>query len=137
MSQYNTLNIKLSNLQLNKLKSGIKNGIAVTLNLSSNLNENSNNETNFPQKLLLRNRQVSKIRKAFANGSSANIKLSKAQLPKTVQLGGFLLDPLIRVPPILSEITSLADPIINSFVKEMKNTGTEKNKSKYSCRWRT
>ena len=55
MNQYNTLNVKLSNSQLNKLKSGIKNGTEVTLNLSSNLIGNSNDKTNFPHKLLLTN----------------------------------------------------------------------------------
>ena len=69
MTQYNTLNVKLSNSQLNKLKSGIKNGTEVTLNLLSNLIGNSNDETNFLHKLLLTDTQVSKIRKAFANGS--------------------------------------------------------------------
>ena len=64
MTQYNALNVKLSNLQLNKLKSVIKNGTEVTLNLSSNLIRNSNDETNFPRKLLLTNIQVSKICKA-------------------------------------------------------------------------
>ena len=68
MTQYNTLNVKLSNLQLNKLKSAIKNGTEVILNLSSNLMGSSNDETNFPHKLLLTNKQVSKIHKAFANG---------------------------------------------------------------------
>ena len=77
MTEYNTLNVKLSNSQLNKLKSAIKSGTEVTLNLSSNLIENSNDETNFPHKLLLTDKKVSKIRKAFANGSSANIKFSK------------------------------------------------------------
>ena len=66
MTQYNTLNVKLFNSQLN--------GTDVTLNLSSNLIGNSNDETNFPDKLLLTNTQVSKIGKAFANDSSANIK---------------------------------------------------------------
>ena len=73
MTQYNTLNVKLSNSQLNKLKSGIKNSTEVTLNLSSNVIDNSNNETNFPQRLLLTNTQVSSHHKAFANISSANI----------------------------------------------------------------
>ena len=68
MTQYNTLNVKLSNLQLNKLKSAIKNGTEVILSLSSNLMGSSNDETNFPHKLLLTNTQVSKIHKAFANG---------------------------------------------------------------------
>ena len=53
------------------------------MKLSSNLIGNSNNESNLPHKLLLTNTQVSKIRKAFANGSSAKLKLSKTELPKT------------------------------------------------------
>ena len=75
ITQYNniTLNLKLCNTQLNKLKSWIKNGADVTLNLSSNLIENSNDETNFPSKLLLTDTQVSKSCKAFENGSWANI----------------------------------------------------------------
>ena len=52
MTQYYTLNVKLSNSQLNKLKSAIKNGTEVTLNLSSNIVGDSNNENNFPHKLL-------------------------------------------------------------------------------------
>ena len=74
MTQYNTLNVKLSISQLNNLKPALKNGTELTLNLSSNLIGNSNYETNLPHKLILTNTQVSKIRKAFANGSSANIK---------------------------------------------------------------
>ena len=90
MTQYNMLNVKLSNSQLNKLKSAIKNGTEVTLNLSSNFIGNSNDETNFPHKLLLTDTQVSKTRNAFANVSSANIKFSKTWLSKIVQLGGVL-----------------------------------------------
>ena len=82
MTQYNALNVELSDSQLNKLKSSIKNGTEVTLNLSSNIVGDSNDENNFPHKLLLTNTQVSKIRKAFASNSSANIKLSKTQLHK-------------------------------------------------------
>ena len=55
--------------------------------------------SNFPHKLLLSNRQVLNIVKAFANNSSADIKFSKNQLSKMVQLGGFLgklLDPLLK-----------------------------------------
>ena len=74
-TRYNTLTVKLSNSQLNKLKSGIKNGTEVTLKLWSNIAGDSNDENNFPHKLLLT--QVSKLCKAFANGSSANMKLSK------------------------------------------------------------
>ena len=66
MTQYNSLNVKLSNSQLNKLKSAIKNETEVILRLSSNLIGNSGYETNFPYKLLLANRQVANLRKAFA-----------------------------------------------------------------------
>ena len=75
MTQYNTLNAKVCNLQLNKLKSAIKNGTEVTVNLSSNIIGDSNDDNNFPHKLFLTNTQVSKLRKAFANNSTANIKL--------------------------------------------------------------
>ena len=51
---------------------------------------NSGDETNFPYKLLLTNRQVANLRKAIANHTSTDIKLSKTQLSKMVQLGGFL-----------------------------------------------
>ena len=82
MTQYNTLNMKLSNSQLNRLKSGTKNNTEVTLKISSNFIGDSNDENNFPHKLLLTNTLVSKLCKAFTNNSSANIKLSKTQLFK-------------------------------------------------------
>ena len=65
MTQYNSLNAKLSNSELNKLKSAIETGLEVVLRLSSNMI--GDNESNFPHKLLLTNRQVANLRKAFAN----------------------------------------------------------------------
>ena len=85
MTRCNTLSVKLTNSQLNKLKSAIKNGNEVTSNLSSSLIGNSNDETNFPHKLLSPDTQVSKLHKDFANGSSANIKFSKTQMFKMIQ----------------------------------------------------
>ena len=82
MTQYNSLNVKLSNSQLNKLKSSIKNETDVVLRISSNMVSNSNDNTNFPHELLLTNRQVANIRKVFANHSSVNIKLSKKLIIK-------------------------------------------------------
>ena len=81
MTQYKTLSVKLSNSQLNKLKSRIKNGTEVTFFKFCD----SNDENNFPHKLLLTNTQVLKLREAFANNSSANKKLSKTQLHKIGQ----------------------------------------------------
>ena len=77
MAQYNTLNVKLSISQLNKLTSEVKNGTEVTLKISSNVAGDSNNENNVLLKLILSNTQVSKLCKAFADGSSANIKIQK------------------------------------------------------------
>ena len=65
MTQCSSVNVKLSNSQLNKLKSEIKNETEVTLKLPSNMIGDSNDETNFPHKLLLTDRQVSKFRRAF------------------------------------------------------------------------
>ena len=85
MTQYNSLNVKLSNSQFNKSKSAIKNETEVVLRLSSNVIGNSDDETNFPHKLLLINRQVADLRRAFANYSSTDVKLSNTQLSKMIQ----------------------------------------------------
>ena len=61
MTRYNSLNVKLSNSQLNKLKSSIKNETDVVLRISSNMVSNSNDNTSFPHELLLTNRQVANI----------------------------------------------------------------------------
>ena len=89
--------MKLSNSQFNKLKSAIKNESEVVLRLTSNMV--GNNETNFAHELLLTERKVANIRKSFANNSSIDIKLSKTQLSKMIQLGRFhsrLLGPLLK-----------------------------------------
>ena len=75
---------------LHKLKSGIKNGNQVTLNLSSNMVGDSNDETKYLNKWFLNNVQISSICKAFANGSSANIKFSTTHLSIMIPLGEFI-----------------------------------------------
>ena len=99
MTQYNRVNVKLSNSQFNKLKSAIKNENDVVIRLSPNVIGDSNDKGNFPHELLLTNRKVPSIRKAFSNDSSVDIKVSKAQLSKMIQSGGFLgklLGPLLK-----------------------------------------
>ena len=113
MTQYNILNVKLSNSQLNKLKSSIKNETDVALRISSSIVGNSNDNTNFSHELLLTNRQVANIYKAFAKNTSTDIKLSKTQLSKMIQSGGFfgrLLGPLLKtgLPLMKSVIKPLA-----------------------------
>ena len=117
MTQYNSLNVKLSNSQLNKLKSSIKNETDLVLRISSNMVGNSNDNTNFPNELLLTNRQVANIRKVFAKNTSIDIKLSKAQLSKMIQSGGFLgsfLGPLLKtgLPLIKNVIKPLTKNIL-------------------------
>ena len=102
ITQYNSLNVKLSNSELNKLKSET----GLVLRLSSNMV--GDNENNIPHKLLLTNRQAENLRKAFANKSSTDIKLWKTQLSKMIQLGGFLgtlLGPLLKTGlPLIQNI---------------------------------
>ena len=116
MTQYNRVNVKLSTSQLNKLKSAIKNENDVVIRLSPNIGD-SNDKTNFPHKLLLTDRQVSSIRKVFANNLSINIKFSKTQLSKMIQSGRFLgklLGPLLKtgLPLIKNVITPLAKSVL-------------------------
>ena len=104
MTQCNTLNVKLSHSQINKLKSEIKNGTEVTLKFSSNVVGDSNNENNFPHKLLLTNTHVLRLHKASSNNSSANIKLSKTQLHKIGILGKLLGSLLKTGLPLIGNI---------------------------------
>ena len=107
----------MSNSQINTLKSGKKNGAEGTLKISSNFVGDSNDENNFPHKSLLTNTQVAKLRKAFANNSSANIRLSKTQLHKIEHLGGLLGRLLVLLlktglPLIENVLKSLAKSVL-------------------------
>ena len=117
MTQYNSLNVKLSNSQLSKLKSSIKNGTDVVLRKSSNMVGNSNDNTNFSHELLLTNRQVANIRKAFAKNTSTDIKLSKTQLSKIIQSGGFLGSLLGKLAgPLMKVAMPLAKNVLAPLV---------------------
>ena len=107
MTQYNSLNVKLSNSQLNKFKSATKNENEVVLRLSSNMIGDS--ETNFPRKLLLTNRQVSNLCKWLISWYQV-MKNSKM-----IQSGGFLgrlLGPLLKT--WLPLIKNLFKPLTKS-----------------------
>ena len=106
------MNVKLSN---SELKSAIKIEIDVVLRL--NMISNTGDNTNFPHELLLTNRQLANLRKAFAKNTSTDIKLSKTQLSKMIQSGGFLgklLGPLLRtgLPLMKSVIKPLAKSVL-------------------------
>ena len=81
----------------------------------------SNNETNFPHKLLT-DTQVSDIGKTFANDSSANIKLSKTQLSKMIQLGGSFLKSVWNYP----------ENLFSAGLKQIREVGNAVKKT-YQC----
>ena len=86
MVEHNIVNVKLSDSQLNKLKYAAKNKQGTTLRM----NVRMFNGDNLPRELLLTARQTAKLRDAIENNMSTNIKLSKAQISKIIQSGGFL-----------------------------------------------
>ena len=104
MVEHNTVNAKLSNLQLNKSKSAVKNNERTTLRMNAKIF----NGNNLPHELLLTTRQTTKLRNTFRNNMSTDIKLSKAQISKIIQSGGFLgkiLGPLLKTRfPLLKSV---------------------------------
>ena len=102
----------MSNLQLNKLKSGIENGTEVTCKTSLNVVGDSNYENNFPHKSLLTNIQVLRLGKAFPNSSSANTKVSKTQFHKIGHLGRFL-------DRLLGELLKTGLPLLGNVLKPL------------------
>ena len=95
MVEYNTVNVKLSNSQLNRLKSAVKNRQGTILRMNAKILS----ANNLPHKLLLATGQTTKLRNAIENNMSTDIKLSKAQISKIIQSGGFLgkfLGPLLK-----------------------------------------
>ena len=85
MIEYNGVNVKLTDMQLKKLKTAIKNKTGTTLRMSLKMF----NGKDLPHELLLTTRQKAKLRNAFNNNMSTDLKLSKAQISKIIQSGGF------------------------------------------------
>ena len=113
MLEYTKVNVKLSNTQIKKLKAAVKNNTGTTLRISFK----TFNGNNLPHELLLTTRQKTKIRNAFNNNTSTDIKLSKAQISKIIQSGGFLgrlLGPLLKtgLPLIKNVIKPLAKSVL-------------------------
>ena len=77
--------MQVNKLQLNKSKKAVKSNEKVTLRLSTN----NFNKNEIPHELLLTTRQNTKLRNALNNNSATDIKLSKAQIKKLIQSGGF------------------------------------------------
>ena len=80
MVEYNKVNVRLSDLQLTKLKSAAKNQTRVTLRMNIKMF----NENILPHELLLTTRQKTQLRNAFKNNVSTNLKLPRAQISKII-----------------------------------------------------
>ena len=95
MVEYNTANVKLSDSELNKLKSAVKNRQGTTLSMNTRMFS----ANNLPHELLLTTRQTTKLRNVIENNMSTDMKLPKTQISKRIQSGGFLgklLGPLLK-----------------------------------------
>ena len=109
MVKYSKVNVKLSNSQLNKLETAAKNQTRVTLRMNIKMF----NGNNLPHELLLTTRQKTKLRNAFENNMSTDIKLSKAQISKIIQSGGFLGSLLSKIAgPVMKVAVPLAKHVL-------------------------
>ena len=107
MVEYSKVNVKLPDIQLKKQKIAVKNKPGTILRISLKLF----NGNDFPHELLLTTRQKTKLRNAFNNNMSTDLKLSKAQISKIIQSGGFLG----------SLLSKLAGPLIKVAIPLAKN----------------
>ena len=133
MVEYSETNCKLTNVQLNKLKKAVKSNEGTTLGLG---NKNFNKDET-PHELLLTTRQNTKLRNAINNNSAIDIKLSKAQIKKLIQSGGFLgrllsklAGPLMKVAMPLAKnvlaplgLTAAMSAIDGSIQKKIHGSG--------------
>ena len=100
MVEYNTINAKLSDSQLNKLKSAVKNKQGTTLRMNARMFS----ANNLPHELLLTTRQTTKLRNVIENNMLTDIKLSKAQISKILQSAGFLGSLLSKIAGLLMKV---------------------------------
>ena len=109
MVEYSKINCKLTNLQLDRLKKAVKSNEGVTLRLiTKNFNKNE-----VPHELLLTTRQNTKLRNDLNNNSATDIKLSKAQMKKLIQSGGFLGKLLSKLAgPLMKVAMPLAKNVL-------------------------
>ena len=84
MVEYNKINGKLSNLQVSKLKTAVKNNEGTTLSISSKMFTSQD----LPYELFLKQRQITKLKNNIQNNMSADIKLSRAQIKKIIMSSG-------------------------------------------------
>ena len=107
MAEYSKVNVKLSDTQLKKSKTAVKNKTRTTLSLKMF------NGNDLPHQFLLTTRQKAKLRNAFNNNMSTDLKLSKAQISKIIQSGGFLGSLLSKLAgPLMKAVIPLAKNVL-------------------------
>ena len=111
MVEYSNVNIKLSNTQLKKLKTAVENKTGTTLRMNFKMF----NGNDLPHELLLTTRQETKLRNSFNNNMSTDLKLSKAQISKKIQSGGFL-------HRLLGSLLKTGLPLIKDVIKPLVNS---------------
>ena len=117
MVEYTKVNVKLTNLQLSKLKKAVKNNDGTTLRISI---RNFNKE-DLPHELLLTIRQNTKLRNPISNNVATDLKLSKAQMKKMIQSGGFLGTLLSK---LAGPLTKIAMPFAKNVLAPLGLTAT-------------
>ena len=100
MVEYSKVNVRLSNMQLKKLKDAVKDNTRTTLRINLKMFDGND----LPYELILTKRQKAKLRNAFNNNMSAGIKLSKTQIAKIIHYGGFLGSLLRKLAGLLMKI---------------------------------
>ena len=111
MVEYSRANVKLSDTQLKKLKITVKDKTGTTLRISLKIFDGND----LPHELLLTTRQKTKLRNAFSNNMSTDLKLYKAQISKTIQSGGFLGSLLSKLAgPLMKVAIPLAKKCFSS-----------------------
>ena len=119
MVEYSKVNVKLSDTQLKKLKTAVKDKTGTTLRMSLKMF----NGNDLPHELLLTTRQKAKLRNSFNNNMSTDLKLSKAQISKIIQSRGFLgrlVGPLLKTG--LSSIINVIKPLAKSVSMPLRLT---------------
>ena len=135
MVEYNKINCKLTNVQLNKFKKSVKSNEGAILRLGIKIF----NKDELPHELLLTTRQNTKLRNAINNNLATDIKLSKAQIKELIKSGGFLgkllsklSDPLMKVALPLAKnvlaplgLTAAMSAIDGSIQKKIHGSGVK------------
>ena len=128
MVEYTKVNVKLTNLQLSKFKKAVKNSDSTTLQIGIK----SFNKDELPHELLLTTRQSTKLRNAINNNIATDLKLSKAQIKKLIQSGGFLGKLLSKLAGPLTKVAMpLAENVLAPLGLTAAMSATEVYKKKF------